>query len=556
MLLTTLTLLLQAAAATTPPVADARVRRDASAAQARFERERRANLPREHGGGYATRCDAQIGRYCYWYDSTQKNAVPEPTRITAARDKLLGVLAAGAAINPLDGWISGQRVRYLMEAGRGAEAIASAEACRAQRWWCLALSGLALHAAERYADADAAFAGALREMPEQQRCAWLDLRKLAPNRLDSELGAADCRERAERADRLWLLSQPLWVIPGNDLRTEHFARLTMAEILERAENAHGLSWSSDSRELLLRYGWAEWYTRQETSPYSASDGRPRVTGHDREPSYFFFPDLPSVRGPPRLTDESWQLRLAAAPTRYAPRHLNRLADLPHQLTRLSLGDSMRLVVVFSPRDTALAKDSTSARVLALIGDTVIAGSVSANGRTATLVVPRRPLVMSVEVQGARSKRAARARYTVDPLSCVPMCTFDLLLFRPRENADTTFERALERAIDELRHSVRDPLGIFWEVERATGMAEPVWVDLTITRSKVGRLRRLATRLHLGPAMSPVRLRWRMALEGKRSSGSVNVRLPELARGAHHVLLRIEPADGPPLRAEREIFLTP
>ena len=47
-------------------------------------------------------------------------------------------------------WIAGQRVRYLLEAGDEDGAVAAARACRAERWWCAALEGLALHEAQRF----------------------------------------------------------------------------------------------------------------------------------------------------------------------------------------------------------------------------------------------------------------------------------------------------------------------------------------------------------------------------------------------------------------------
>jgi len=130
------------------------------------------------------------------------------------------------------------------------------------------LEGLALHSGEHYAAADSVYTLALSEMPEAQRCEWLDVRLLVSEPLKRVLDRAGCAERARLADRLWTLSQPLWSTRGNDLRTEHFARLTMAAILPKSANAHGMPWGDDNRELLLRYGWAEWFTRYE-SGYSA-----------------------------------------------------------------------------------------------------------------------------------------------------------------------------------------------------------------------------------------------------------------------------------------------
>src|SRR5688500_5137559 len=114
---------------------DGRLLRDARRAQVRFETVRRAHLPRDRSGGSPGRCDAQIGRYCYWYDSTRLTAVPEPRQITEARSALIGQLDSAAARNPADAWIAGQRVRYLIEGGRFQDAVSAARGCRADDWW-------------------------------------------------------------------------------------------------------------------------------------------------------------------------------------------------------------------------------------------------------------------------------------------------------------------------------------------------------------------------------------------------------------------------------------
>src|SRR5918995_180148 len=55
------------------------------------------------------------------------------------------------------------------------------------------------------------------------------------------------------------LADPLYSLPGNDLRTEHYARHTMALLLQDASNPYGIVWGDDMRELLIRFGWpAHW----------------------------------------------------------------------------------------------------------------------------------------------------------------------------------------------------------------------------------------------------------------------------------------------------------
>lgn len=562
MVLTSITVLLQMSAVVQPN--DGARQREARKAQVRFESVRRANLPWDRSGGSSGRCDAQIGRYCYWYDSTESAVVPEPPQITNARTKLLGLLDSAAALNPGDEWIAGQRVRYLIEGHRADEAVQAARSCRSERWWCAALEGLALHVAERYADADSVFSVALGAMPPAQRCEWIDLRRITVGALEAELARASCEQREIIANDLWELSRPLWFLPGNDLRTEHFARHTMAAILARSANGHGMSWGGDSRELLLRYGWAEWFTRQGND-FGGIHTTPRVTGHDREPSYHFFPAVASVQRTPRLMRSSWTLREPLARTRYAPRYLERLSDLPHQLARFPRGDSMLVAVAYRIADTALAADSLAGwlchsdrqRQPLTPGPARCARDDGKPGILSAMF-SRDSIVASLEVRGERTKRAARARYTVDPLPCAASwCLSDLVLFDASGQAVMAeLDSVIRGAAADLRFGNRAPLGVYWEIEGTPGSAVPVWLTLTVSPARSGVVRRIATRLKLAPELAPVRLRWQSTLRTERDAQVLTLQLPRNARGRYRVLMTLEPPGGAPISATREIELLP
>lgn len=529
---------------------DARLLRDTRSAQARFEMTRRINLPRDWSGTFSSggRCDARIGRSCYWYDSTESPALPEPKEIARARARLIGFLDSAAAREPADGWVAGQRTRYLMEAGKFDDAASAARACRAERWWCAALEGLALHAGQHYERADSVFEVALREMPEPQRCQWLDVRLLVSDALRRELDRADCAQRAQWAHRLWTVSQPLWSTRGNDLRTEHFARLTMAAILMRSANPYGMVWGDDSRELLLRYGWAEWFTRFEPG-YSAF-APATITGHDREPSYAVFPDAQSLRSG-RINADAWNLRDPLARSRYAPRHIKGLTPLTHVLARFPRDDSMLVVVAFEVGDTALSRDSATA-YLAALGRSGLR-LVESRDHTLSMVVPNDTAVVSIEVIGATTRHAARARYTIDPLPRANAWSLsDVLLFHAeRAPQASDVGDVLNHAITEGRISASQPLGVFWELE-SPAATTPMWVSLSVEPIRVGFARRLATQIHLAPPLAPVRLRWQAMAQQARTSQSVTLRLPATAHGSYRVVLTIQPPSGPPVSSSREI----
>ena len=499
-----------------------------------------------------SQCDVIIGRFCYWYDSTESEVIPEPRQIREARLSLLSVLdsAASAVDSAAHSWVSGQRVRYLVEAGRADDALWAARGCSGDGWWCPALAGLALHVSERYVEADSAFSQALSLMPEKQRCEWHDLQRIVGGAAAKRFSKASCPERARLANRLWHISQPFWSTPGNDLRTEHFARHTMASILAGAANPHGISWGADSRELMLRYGWAEWFTRRREDFVGAGIYTgPHVTGHDREPSYHFFPA--SSRSMTRIAGDDWHLRDALAPSRYAPRHLERLVELQHQLVRLPRGDSMEVLIRFDVADRVLSSDSLASYVCTERHCT--------RGRSHRSLVARieaAETLVSVEVRGDSSRRAARARYTIEPLQCsAGGCLSDLLLFDATTASDAeTAESVLPKSLTSFVLSNRMPLGVYWELQATGDTSGPISVSLTVSPVRVSLGRRMATRLHLAPSVAPVSLNWQATSGAGLQHRHVTLRLPENARGRYRVTLTIESPQGSKLVATRDIDL--
>lgn len=500
-------------------------------AQERFEVTRRAHLPRLHSMA-GRQCDVIVGRYCYWYDSTETRPAPEPRRIVDARKMLLRLLDSLSKANPGNDWIIGQRVRYTIESGDSLAPLNAARSCMATPWWCAALEGLTHHVAERYSEADASFRRSLQAMPPDQRCDWMDLQRLVTPPLSREFRKMPCDRIADRAQRLWRVSQPLWSVEGNDLRTEIFARHTMALLLARSANGHGMAWSKDSRELLLRYGWAEWYSRAEPTPYQATPGG--ITGHEREPSYYMFPTVPTAQAP--IAQDSWAFRDATMPMRYAPRHIEWLGDLSHQLVRLPRGDSLRLVAVARVRDSALASDSVE-RSLAALLDTSI---VRSRGVPLMLDVANDSAVVSIEAFGTKTHRAERARYSIGPLHCHRRCLSDLLLFSAGGDSIASLELALDRALSGARVPSNQPLGVYWEIGDGPLATAPrdslVWASVVVEPARIGAVRRAAAKLRLATMPSAVKLRWRMKLT---RTGRIALRLPSSARGRYVVRLSID-----------------
>jgi hypothetical protein len=442
-------------------------------------------------------------------------------------------------------------VRYHLEAGKSDDALRAAGECRADGWWCAALTGLVHHVAQRYPAADSAFAVALRTMSAERRCEWLDLSVITDGPWRRAFRDAACNRRVELARAAFTLGQPLWMIEGRDLRTEYLARLTMARIHDRSASAHGTVFGDDNRELMLRYGWAEWFTRHDLPLSSFPDFA--VSGHDREPSYQFFPDAERVTTA-RPDEASWRLRDSRARTRYAPRHIERLTDLPHQLARFPRGDSMLLVAAFAPGDSILERDSLRAALAVLRGDSVSLVA-SARGRSLAGTTANDTVIVSVEALGVSTKHAARARYTIGPLACSSWCLSDLLVVAAASiDRGATPEEAVRAALTDLRIQRGRPVGVYFELSPAVAQGErrsaAATFTLTVTPLHVGLLRRAAARLRLAARPEAVHMRWQAVIDGTPELVTINV--PESASGRYLLQLTVAPRGAGPITASREL----
>jgi hypothetical protein len=135
-----------------------------------------------------------------------------------------------------------------------------------------------------------------------------------------------CGTNEKIAERLWWLADPFWSVPGNDRRTEHFARHTMSKIQEPARNAYNISWSSDLREMVVRYGWARFWTREPGTIYDPQNGP--VSGHEATPNYHFVPVSLSTD---TTVAVKFDLDLDGSAERYSPVIARRVFEIDPQV---------------------------------------------------------------------------------------------------------------------------------------------------------------------------------------------------------------------------------
>ncbi len=146
----------------------------------------------------------------------------DSTAMVAERDMLLRTLASVEDRIPGDEWVVGQRLYYLLTVGKTTDALVAAGACRAEAAWCELLNGY-VHERSGGADvAEVAFHNAERLLTPESRCEWLDIGTILPSEAaKSTYEALPCGSAARDAyeARFWWLSDPSWLVPGNDRRT-------------------------------------------------------------------------------------------------------------------------------------------------------------------------------------------------------------------------------------------------------------------------------------------------------------------------------------------------
>jgi hypothetical protein len=539
---------------TRPPAAVDPLRGDvrtlgALSAQARtmqdaFERNHRMGL-RFYNGGASASCEVPIGRICYWNNNGDVPPPPERTDARIEREQLLELLGRAQAAEPTDDWVSGMRVRYAIEAERLDTAIAAARACGGTSWWCAALEGLALHSANRHADASAAFDRALREMPEAQRCQWTDLTWWLEPSSHAAYNALGCNGRAAENARVFRLAQPLWMLPGNDVANEWYARRTISRVHSMGRIPYDLQWGADLLESQVRYGWPSAWSVQNGG---VADPRPpSVIGHEPTPSYDFMPTPRALAAPTEAEAGDWEPKRARARMRYAPRYASGFGLLPHQFARFRRGDSTLVAGAYrlvrelemgrAPYRAGLVLDGLDGRAPVQ----VVRDSAAANGALLAMLGDA-PKLASLEVLGITGRKAARVRGAVTPLTGEVRLSDFLLLQRADASGTPSLEQLASQAYGSLTLDGRSTFGLYWESYRPATPSAPLQVSVRATRVNSSFMQRMTSSIGLSKAVQPVSVRF--ADNGRPDGGagrSLAITFPEVPAGDYRLTLVVSGA---------------
>lgn len=508
-----------------------------------FERNHRLGL-RFYNGGADAFCEVQLGRICYWNNNGDVPPPAERADAKLEREQLLDLLARAQETDPKDDWVSGMRVRYAIEGGFTDMAVAAARACAGTEWWCHALQGLALHNANQHVASGQAFDRALATMPEEQRCVWTDLTMwLDPSQHES-YKALGCEGRAARNTRIFRLAQPLWMLPGNDLRNELLSRRTMSRAHSLGRIPYDLQWGDDLLESQVRYGWPTAWSVQNGG---VADPRPpQVIGHEPTPSYDFMPTVEAIENPLSAVIADWEPRRKKARMRYSTRYGAGYGLLPHQFARFRRGDTTVLAGgyrLMRELEMGRAPYTAALTVDALDGAAprqVVKDSAGANG--ALLLPLSAPMLASLEVLAPTGRRTARVRTTVQPLPSDARLSDYLLLQRGDASPTPSLERNAEQAYGSLDVVGGTQIGIYWEMYRQASPSAPLQVSLRATRLGASFMQKLGASVGLSKTLTPVSIRYND--NGRPDGGpgrSLTLNFPNVPAGDYQLTLMVSGA---------------
>lgn len=534
-------------------------------AQAAFERRRIRYLPLSHES-FGGSCDEVVGRLCTTYGEGEWYPVPEADEIRTSRSELIATLDSLQRLAPGSEWILGQRVWYRHEGGDLEGAWATARACGSvERGWCRALEGFALHALERFEEADSAFADALASMDPEVRRRWTVPRWPIDSKLRDALAELEEDPEGERKllEHMWTLADPLFLVPGNDRRTEHLARWTVARLRDRARNPFRLSWGADLEELTVRHGWEMGWERSPSRDYSSIDN---VVGHKHPEGRDYIPPGEALADLASASAEDLRADRRRPRSLYAPAYAPVLLPMDGQLAVFPRGETTVVVAShFLPEDTTWhadhghplpwmeprGREGEPDRIGLFaypVGGGRIVDQRRANRSEGALMleVTTGAYVISAEAFSPARMRAGRMRRGTPARPAPPdVATLsDLIFLEPTPSEPVRLEDALERVLP--RASVRpgQRFAIGWEVVGLGFRAETFRFRVAVERTDRSVFNRIGSFLRLSDGPRPMTLSWEEPGPGEpgRAFHYLVLELPDMEPGRYEIRLTLSTAE--------------
>lgn len=494
--------------------------------------------------------------------------------VRAARAELLDSLAMLDARKPGDEWITGQRVRFLVDQKDYPAAIDIARKCSAKPAWCAELSGFALHAAGHYRSADSAFDAAGAAMSHDDRCDWIDLRMLIDEDSRGAYEQLDCDQRPAANERLWWLTTPLFSDTADDRRSTHFARKVEIQLHSALSWDERYDWrgrfgGESVAEMLTRYGWpaySNWAGIEEERSHAGwmtfYDSTRTATAEYPRDRLHLVPSFQAVTDPFHAKSDEWQVSMPPLndddepadqwwPAEHYARADGPIVQLTEQTVLLRRDNDLLLATaagVPTRRDhvtddsTVLMRSTGVHKVEALPHQTF----TSTNAIVLMARVPASPALIGAELRAAkRGEVSARTRLGIDPpqpleaLHAGETAISDPVLLGTDDESPTSVTAALHQMLG-TTHVRGNKLGLYWETY---GFAPGDSVDISVVLARheqLSKMRRIGMFLHMAHDINgSVAMHWREPDLGTNGWTIAGV-LPIRARSIRLDMSRIEP----------------
>jgi hypothetical protein len=513
----------------------------------------RSESPRE--------CDEILGRFCIYYNPHGADLPAEPREVARARNRAITALAAAATLAPGRSAVAFPLVRFLVAAGRPADAVQVTRAyARASAGPdAHMLAGYAYHATGRTVEAAAAFESWLAALPAKERSRITDVGWLLKREEMGRYQSMTAGEKARYESILWRFADPLFLTPGNEVWTEHMARHALIRIVAEApETPNSESWDWDVEQILIRYGPAYRTTR---SFARGSIGAQTSYSEHWDPALRTY--VPAELAPAlRLRarpDTAWMLDSLMTRSGHAPPTIRKMFTLQHQA--VVYPDSVERMVALA--SATLDKKAQPAAVVAvtwfLDADLQIvgrlAGTVAADGDSVSIrfdgPLPSSATHYSVELFDTVSHIAARAQYGLNrPARSGPIAISGLLVSVPYRPEVAVPRPVIQRG----QH-----FGIYAEV-RSDTTARTLHVEIeTINLDKPSAVRRMAgwvgRSLGLKKPASPARLGWNVETEPDGTTPiAVTLDPGQMEPGRYLLRMMVSDGSGATVAAEREVLV--
>ena len=515
-------------------------------------------------------CDADETGFDCWRGDHEGGCNRLRCRTVEERAAFVAQLADNATRYPESPVALGHAVFAAVKFRHFDEAEALGRACAdAGAWWCLLAMGHVQHRRGESQAAEVWLRDALVAMPPEVRCGFESIEALLPEDMREAYRNTPCGEREALHEVFWWLSDPFFVVSGNDRWREHLSRTF--EAVMRTDLGQRLISSNAWRglrydEYAIRRGRTDSFDRRVLA-----ERRNPVWTSVRAAYNHFVPDVFSffqldTGVEYRLLSTQSQPSAPTADLRSALRHVapgdegytrpaGRVHSVPAQLARFLDGDSLVVAVAADVEAAGVTEDARTFVVASRRpGDFRVVGSwegYPAVRIAAKLADSTQLLSIEVSANGPDGRR----REVVRALGTTRTAVSDILLFDSiGAGLPASWSDAVPAMLTRAEVDPKSRLGIYFE---AYGFAsgESVRVAVGFTRSRGGFLRGLLGAIGLGGGSDRSVIRW---TEPIPSDGVLRRGLTldpgTVGEGEHEIAVEVTGPDGEVLRTTRNVVV--